>query len=780
MISIVFFINPINMGPYMAKGWLLLIAVLCFSLPQVSPLIDNASAIVQNYEPGYTEWELENTHRIYITGDGEDVNLTRDYKGASEGDVGINFNQQLNLGPLSLPPLENSFNGTFNVSTFMAAYLAGGTNAQACSILQQSLTVTTTISIGGTDIFTGEHSEVVDENSASAINFSTTEQMIEINAEKGDVISMTIQAQHSCSNQITLGWGGSNVFSGGIVIRGELFTPTFNVVMDDSNLVHIELEPIFPWGFEDLGFLAMDIFGPVPEDELRLYDGDFKGDSFASTSDYLLRTDQSGGQSRVYTGTHPLPVGDNVLIICMKTIDSQNIKTPCDHNGLIRFNVQAEDSPLAESSFWLSISGFIAIIAYLISMIRQGIILPLPLIGALVVMAFLMIPLSDSIPDLGGTDIVETDTRAPDFELFSQFNSTVSLDELLEGKEAVLIGISLPASTNALDHYTQLDKAKSKLGNRVSIAQVLTGEGASVDDLYELQNNVNASWPILLDDGEFTGKLPLGTSDSIVIIDKSGRVTYSDSGSASSVDLIQAVDAISDGGQQSPSDILSLFWGPGLVMLLVALPRQKYQAPTEAVPPGSLWGSIAIAGGIGFFVVNIFSMIFELIPVDNGLKSMGDLVLMIWFVSAAIRAALGGTPKEVVLLARGLHRIYPKNFSQWRELEDVERDLLIGFWMGWFIWLAYPALLAQGVATVFAIGGFNYIYSFVLLMTYILVAGLLTLIIRVIATWGGPLSHAFGSFGGGPFAEALGWALIPISIWVLADRVLDLIASGLI
>ena len=113
MISIVFFINPINMGPYMAKGWLLLIAVLCFSLPQVSPLIDNASAIVQNYEPGYTEWELENTHRIYITGDGEDVNLTRDYKGASEGDVGINFNQQLNLGPLSLPPLENSFNGTF-------------------------------------------------------------------------------------------------------------------------------------------------------------------------------------------------------------------------------------------------------------------------------------------------------------------------------------------------------------------------------------------------------------------------------------------------------------------------------------------------------------------------------------------------------------------------------------------------------------------------------------------------------------------------------------------
>ncbi|RZD38942.1 MAG: hypothetical protein CXT71_05835 [Methanobacteriota archaeon] len=780
MILIVFFINPINLAPTMAKGWLLLFAVLCFSLPQVSPLLNNVAAAGENYEAGYTEWDLKNAHRIYISGDGTDINLTRDYQGRSEGNIGISFNQQLNLGPLSLPPLENSFNGTFNVSTFVAAYLAGGTNSIACKIpVQQRLTVTTTISIGGVNIFTGEYSDVVDENSASAINFSAPEQMVEINASRGDVISMTIQAQHNCANEITLGWGGSKGLSGGIVIKGELFTPVFNIVMDDSDLVHIEFEPIFPWGFNDLEFLSMDVFGPIPKDELRVYDGDFKSESFTSSSGYLLRTDEDGTQSRVYTGVNSLPTGDNVLIICMKTSDSQNMVTPCDNKGLIRFNVEGEDSPIADASFWLSISGFIAIIAYLIALIRQGIFLPLPLIGALVVMALLMIPLAGSIPDMGGENIVEKDARAEDFSMPSQFNNSVSLSDLLDGKEAVIIGISLPASTNSLDHFNQLDNAKSKLGNRVSIAQVLTGDGANIDDLFEFQNNVNATWPILLDDGGFADGLPDGTSDSIVIIDRLGRVTFSDTGSASSDDLVRAVDEISDGGQQSPSNIFSLFWGPGLAMLLVALPRKKYEAPAEAVPPGSLWGSIAIAGGIGFLAVNVFSMVIELLPVGNEMKSMADIALVIWFVTAAIRAAIVGTPKEVTLLAKGLHRLYPKNFSQWREFEDVERDVLIGFWMGWFIWLANPALLAQGVASVFIIGGFNYIYAFILLAIYVLAAGLLTLTIRVIATWGGPLSHAFGSFGGGPFAEALGWALIPISLWVLVDMALDLISLGL-
>ncbi|MEL0101577.1 MAG: hypothetical protein VW862_07760, partial [Euryarchaeota archaeon] len=268
-------------------------------------------------------------------------------------------------------------------------------------------------------------------------------------------------------------------------------------------------------------------------------------------------------------------------------------------------------------------------------------------------------------------------------------------------------------------------------------------------------------------------------ADSIVIIDKSGHITYSSAGSASSEDLIEAVEDIGFGGQQSVWSILGLLWGPGLAMLLVALPRKSVERPEEPLMPGSLWGSIAIAGGLGFLLVNITSFILAFAPVDNDVRTWFDIALVVWFISAAIRAALIGTPKEISLIANLLHSRYSKQFRNWREIEDVERDLLIGFWMGWFIWFANPALLAQGVAAVILTGGLNSVIGILFLIMYTLVAGILTLCIRFIASWGGPLSRAFGSFGSGPFAEALGWAMIPVALWVLADTIIHAMNIGL-
>ena len=152
-----------------------------------------------------------------------------------------------------------------------------------------------------------------------------------------------------------------------------------------------------------------------------------------------------GRPSKVFTGKNKLPAGDNVLIVCLKTVDTgiNGIAGKnCDHEGIIRFNVESEDEPMASAFLWLSISGFVAIIAYLVAQIRQGFLLPLPLMAALVVMAILMIPLASSIPDLGGEEIVADDARAPSFILHQNGNGSVSLDELLDGKEAVIIGIT--------------------------------------------------------------------------------------------------------------------------------------------------------------------------------------------------------------------------------------------------------------------------------------------------------------------------------------------------
>ena len=771
----------------MQRRWIALIALLCIVIPSVGPLITNASAADETYEAGFVEWNVNKHHRIYISGPANDVNLTRDYQGADMGSVGIRFGQSASIGPLSMPPLEMGFNGTFNISTHVAAYVQAGTGLPLGQCRTSNpVTIDTQIQIGDFSFFSTV-TEFVYESSADAHNMSSEVQMANITAREGDVITYSMSASTNCPSNINIEWGGSNEFSGGIVIQGNLFAPEVEITIDDSKIAHIQLVATLPWGFDDLDqdYTSMNIYGPLEPDEKRVYDDDMRSEGFTATSPYVERNDDMGRPSKVFTGVNKIPAGDNVLIVCLKTIDSgiNGIAGKnCDHEGLIRFNVEEDSDPIASAFLWLSISGFIAVIAYLFVLIRQGIMLPLPLIGALIIMALLMIPLASDIPDLGGEEIVAKDTRAPSFVLHQNGNGSVSLEELLDGKEAVIIGITLPASSNAIDQSKQIENAVDRLGDRVSVVQIVTGENVRMDDLGTIAEITNATWPILIDDGEsrFAKRMPMGVSDSIVIIDSSGHVTYSSSGTASSEDIIDAVEEIGTGGQQSVLSTLGLFWGPGLAMLLVALPRKSYEAPEEPLAPGSLWGSVAIAGGLGFLMVNLTSLIMAFSPVENEFRTWVDLALIVWFVSAAVRAAIIGTPWEVRFFAKRLHNLYSKGFRDWRDIEDVERDLLIGFWMGWFILLAYPALLPQGVAAVTMTGGFNYVFGPFMLLVHILAAGILTLIIRFVASWGGPISRAFGSFGSGPFSEALGWALIPISVWALANGIIHAYNIGLV
>ena len=771
----------------MQRRWIALIALLCIVIPSVGPLITNASAADETYEAGFVEWNVNNNHRIYISGPANDVNLTRDYQGADMGSVGIRFGQSASIGPLSMPPLEMGFNGTFNISTHVAAYVQAGTGLPLAQCRTSNpVTIDTQIQIGDFSFFSTV-TEFVYESSADAHNMSSEVQMANITAREGDVITYSMSASTNCPSNINIEWGGSNEFSGGITIQGNLFAPEVEITIDDSKIAHIQLVATLPWGFDDLDqdYTSMNIFGPLEPDEKRVYDDDMRSEGFTATSPYVERNDDMGRPSKVFTGVNEIPAGDNVLIVCLKTIDSgiNGIAGKnCDHEGLIRFNVEEDSDPIASAFLWLSISGFIAVIAYLFVLIRQGIMLPLPLVGALIVMALLMIPLASDIPDLGGEEIVAKDVRAPSFVLHQNGNGSVSLEELLDGKEAVIIGITLPASSNAIDQSKQIENAVDRLGDRVSAVQIVTGENVRMDDLDTIAEITNATWPILIDDGEsrFAKRMPMGVSDSIVIIDSSGHVTYSSSGTASSENIIDAVEDIGSGGQQSVLSTLGLFWGPGLAMLLVALPRKSYEAPEEPLAPGSLWGSIAIAGGLGFLMVNLTSLVMAFTPAENEFRTWVDLALIVWFVSAAIRAAIRGTPWEVRFFAKRLHNLYSKGFRDWRDIEDVERDLLIGFWMGWFILLAYPALLPQGVAAVTMTGGFNYVFGPFMLLVHILAAGILTLIIRFVASWGGPISRAFGSFGSGPFSEALGWALIPISVWALANGIIHAYNIGLV
>ena len=90
------------------------------------PAITNASGEVTEYEPGYVNWEGKELNRIYLSDSGEDVNLTRDFVGKSSGSVPLTAGQPVSIGPLSMPPLENGFNGSYEISTYIGAYMVSG------------------------------------------------------------------------------------------------------------------------------------------------------------------------------------------------------------------------------------------------------------------------------------------------------------------------------------------------------------------------------------------------------------------------------------------------------------------------------------------------------------------------------------------------------------------------------------------------------------------------------------------------------------------------------
>ena len=762
----------------MQRRWVAIFALLCICVPTLTPVITNASGEDEIYEPGYVRWEGNQLHRIYLSGAESEVNLTRDYQGSAMGSTQLQAGQSVSIGPLSMPPLEMGFSGSFEISTFIAAYVQAGTGFPLAQCRTQfPVTIETVVQIGNYSYF-GSVTENVYRSAGEAHNLSTQIEIANISAFSTDVISYSMTATTSCPYSINLEWGGSGEYAGGIVIVGDLFSPVVEVTVDDARLAHIQLVATLPWGFDDLDkdFTGLNIFGPVEPDEERVFDDDLRVEAFTATSEKYSRDDDLGRPSTVWTGTNPLPSGDNVLIVCLKTVDTGIYGTAgdnCDHEGIIRFNVEADEEPIASAFFWLSISGFVAVIAYLISQLRQGLLLPPPLMAALIVMAILMIPLASTLPDLGGESIVADDARSPSFILHQNGNGSVSLDDLLQGKSAVVIGITLPASSNAVDQSKQLQNVAERLGDEVSVVQVVTGENVRMDDLDIIADITNATWPILIDDSEsrFAQRMPHGVSDSVVVIDSSGHVAYSAPRSAGSEDIIDAIENIGYGGQQSTFSTLSLLWGPGLAMLLVALPRKKYEVPEEPLIPGSLWGSVALAGGLGFLMVNIGPLVMSFLPGDNDMRTWLDLVLLTWFFTAAVRASMAGTPKEIEFIANKLHGFYSKSFRNWRDVEDVERDLLIGFWMGWFIWLAFPATLTQSVTATTMTGGFGYALGPLLLILHVLTAGVLTLLIRFIASWGGPISRAFGSFGSQPFSQALGWALIPISLWCLINGI---------
>ena len=739
------------------------------------------------YNPGYIDWEIDPMERLFVEGlDTEEAVLQR---GRTDNAVG-GFSFNAGAGPtpvftISSPPIQQPINATVNMSVFFSVFIeTGPLSHESCTrqpaIIDRTTTLTYSVDAGGVPIYDAVVTQTVDTAiSNAAMNFSGETQEAFISMQAGDVFTLSLTAENNCANTVMrVQWGAFEQNSGGIIIKGDLYEPKARITIDDERRAHIEVEPLFPWGEDDVKSVKWEIWGPLGSDERLVRSPDYLMEE--STGRIRIDRPMEGNQtSWAWSGIEKLGLGEANLQVCIQTI-SGDLNSDCHAFGIVRFEVEPADKGFANAAIILTLTTVGALFAYSYSLFRADDLPPLPILVALVLLAIFVIPTAWGQANLGSDASIGENARVYDGELYDTMGNTVMVSDYLEGNKAIVVAITLPGSENSIQQAIELNKTLDTKSDEIAVIQVVTGMDARMSDAASLKQRLNASWPILLDEeGVFANSLPTGVADAVLVIDPSMRVTHSEGPSASRENLESAIDDVSTGGGQSFMQYFGLLFGPGLFLFFMALPRAEVTEPETPLPPGTLWASIAAAGGVGVLLVNTPAIIATLAPISSNMLFWFDIVMLLWMVEMCIVTARKGAPIEAQIAGRALHRLFPQAFREWRELEDMQRDVLLGVWLGWFGWLAFPALFPQGVASSMLSGAFGIGFGLFYLVWLALFAGLVVLMIRFIASWGGSISRVFGEFGAEVFAQFIGWCLLPIALWVTVDGLITASQLGL-
>ena len=740
----------------------------------------------QTYEPGFVEWEINPLERLYVEGlDVEEAVLQRGQTDSAIGGftVGVTGGQ-VPVFTLQSPPVEQPVEAEVFMGVYFSAIIEGGGGPQSCTRqtwTDSSTTLTYSVSVGGSEIYSTDVTQTLDTSAENdAMNFSGEMQNVTLSMSPGESISVSLSVEHRClGTQARVQWGGFEHNSGGVVIEGILYEPKASILVDAARLAHVELEHMLPWGLEDLRDEKWEIWGPLPPTDKSTRDGEYLVETSASR---IRMTRDLGGNNSVYTwsGAKPLPIGEMNLQFCLRTI-AGDLNSDCHAEGILRFEVTGGDDGFASAGLWLTLTTVLALLGYVGNAFRTGLLLPAPILGALVALALLTLPTVFDQPNLGADAAILENTKVLDAELTRPDGSSASISELLAGNEALVIGLVLPGSEQILTQSNEFNRSLDQLGERISVVHIVTGEDAMMSDVTSLAASTNASWKVYLDENKaFANSLPIGASDGVIIVDPGMHVTFSQSSSAAMLDIVEAVDAITSGGPNSFGSYFGLLLGPGLFLFLLALPRNEWTAPEEPLPPGLLWGSIIVAAGAGILMVNLPALLLTVLPAGMTLRFLLDIAMMVWMLEMCFFTARRGAPYEADLLGRLLHRSFPKAFRDWRDPVDMDRDVLLGIWMGWFGWLAFPNLFTQSVGSSILAGGSGIGMAIFFLFLFTLSGGLVVLLLRIVSSWGGPFSRLFGKFGGEVFAQFVGWILTPIALWMAINATITVFELGVL
>ena len=264
------------------------------------------------YEPGFVEWDVKPVERLFVEGlDAEEAVLQRQRTDNAVGSQPVAYgNGVVPVFTVSSEPLQNPINATVNMTVFMSAYIDGVGGPQFCErqwAVDKDFTLIYSVDAGGVPVYDSVVTQVVDtDTSNSAMNFSGLRIEAFLSMDVGDVFTLSVSAQNNCvGSTIQVQWGAFEQNSGGIVIEGQLYEPKARVFVDAERRAHIEFEPLFPWGADDVKTTKWELWGPLAGDEKFVKDEDL----IMETSTGRIRIDRSiPGNNTIWawSGTGPL------------------------------------------------------------------------------------------------------------------------------------------------------------------------------------------------------------------------------------------------------------------------------------------------------------------------------------------------------------------------------------------------------------------------------------------------------------------------------------------
>ncbi|MDP6098908.1 MAG: hypothetical protein QF566_01885 [Candidatus Thalassarchaeaceae archaeon] len=727
------------------------------------------------------DWEIPSSHHLFVNGTSGPTDLNREYPYFTGEPPFVTFGVGSNtvIEVESEPSVETVvLNGEADV--YVYASLISDTPSCLLESVAPGLgatSFTVWLDVGTTTIIDGEQSDsiVMQDGWEAPVEFHVNATYDNVTLGENDVISLTIQVNHFCtSTQGRVYWDAYQSATRAI-LEGEMLQPEMTVSTDANGLARIEFTPISPWGADDYDAQFIDIVGPLGGwEEGQHITTKPAEDSHIEhfEAPHGSRLVEANRSALVWISNASLKPGKYMVDACF-ILKSGDYNEDCDSENsdhiiaVYRFETPTQSEAVAGSGWFWFIS-MASLLGYL-GLRMKNRLLPWPTLVLLIFLAFATMIPAATLPELerGAT---RDDSAAPAFSLLqhpSSGSESISLNDLLSGHDALVLGVFTSGSPNAEQQKRDFDNASERLGDKVAFAQIATGTGVQPTDLDYYAQIMNGSWPLLIDEskGEVADQLPTRIADGVIIIDSAGFISSISAGSMSDQRIVESVEKSKTGSDQSMLNLFSLLIPSfiALPLLLLSFPRKRTEVPETALPPGAGLGGTVLAAGVGFAAWSLPIAILSLFT--SAFWPFIELLLMAWLGWQGLSLAIHGKVHEIQFIATQIHKRLPDSYQKWRLLPDFSRDVILGHWLAWLSWFAFPLMIPQGIGALASASLTGLILAPLSLIAHCLIAGFVVLLLRSIATIMGPVSRLIGMLGHREAPRLWGCLLIGMALW---------------